>query len=70
MVRRPTADPISRWLCSYKIPPTIRDQGYRNMLYPKVVGQSGTAKPEPVLVTNPPTNSRGKVATVVSRARR
>src|SRR5215813_5157273 len=40
------------------------------MLYPKVVGQSGTASPAPVLVTNPPTKRRGKVATAVNRARR
>src|SRR2546430_10690526 len=40
------------------------------MLYPKVVGQSGTASAEPVLVTNPPANKSGKVATVVSRANR
>jgi hypothetical protein len=40
------------------------------MLCPKVVGQSGTAKAEPVLVTNPPTNKSGKVASVVSRAKR
>src|SRR5919109_125511 len=40
------------------------------MLYPKVVGQSGTASAEPVLVTNPPTKSSGKVASVVSRAKR
>src|SRR5262249_31457491 len=40
------------------------------MLYPKVVGQSGTASPAPVLVTNPPTKRRGNVATAVNRARR
>src|SRR5215211_2456398 len=38
------------------------------MLYPKVVGQSGTARAEPV--TNPPANKSGKVASVVSRAKR
>src|SRR5215218_3878940 len=40
------------------------------MLYPKVVGQPGTASAEPVLVTSPPTNRSGKVASMVSRAKR
>ena len=32
------------------------------MLYPKVVGQSGTARPAPLLVTRPPIKSKGNVA--------
>ena len=40
------------------------------MLYPKVVGQSGTAKPTPLLVTIPPLQIRNSVAMTVNRAKR
>src|SRR5215468_10913626 len=38
------------------------------MLYPNVVGQSGTARPAPVLVTSPPAMIRNTVATMVTTA--
>src|SRR5205823_10869079 len=68
MVRKPTADPISRCVCSNKIPPTHFDTGNRNMLYPNVVGQSGTASPTFLLVTMPPLQISKSVATHVSHA--
>ena len=37
---------------------------------PKESGQSGTASPEPVLVTRPPANSSTAVAVAVATARR
>ena len=40
------------------------------MFLPNVVGQSGTAIPESVLVTSPPINNSGTVANVVSTANR
>jgi hypothetical protein len=40
------------------------------MLYPKVVGQSGTANPAPLLVTRPPINNNGNVAHAVITANR
>src|SRR5712692_1927849 len=40
------------------------------MLWPKVVGQSGTASAAPVLFTSPPNRISTKVAPVVTRARR
>ena len=40
------------------------------MFSPKVVGQSGTANPEFVLVTSPPMNNSGNVAIAVSSAKR
>jgi hypothetical protein len=50
------------------MPPTIFDHGYVNMVYPNVVGQSGTASPAPVLVTRPPARIKRKVAPAVARA--
>src|SRR5215470_5184626 len=52
------------------MPPTICDQGYRNMLWPNVVGQSGTASAAPVFVTSPPKRIRTRVARAVTTARR
>src|SRR5258706_14406963 len=46
------------------------DGGYRNMLWPNVVGQSGTARAAPVLVTSPPKTMSTPVAAAVSTARR
>ena len=69
-VSEPTNDPRRRCVCSYRTPPTIFDHGYRNMLYPNVVGQSGTAIPVPVFVTTPPTKIRRNVAAVVTTAKR
>src|SRR5205814_7235686 len=40
------------------------------MLYPKVVGQSGTARPTPLLVTMPPLQMRSSVAMAVNQAKR
>lgn len=48
-VRNPTPDAIIRCPCSYKIPPTMG-----GISFPYERGQSGTARPEPVLVTIPP----------------
>src|SRR5437773_12478665 len=70
IVRNPTTDPIKRCVCSNKIPPTHFETGNKNMLYPNVVGQSGTASPTPLLVTIPPLQMRRSVATHVSHAKR
>src|SRR5260370_31954880 len=70
IVRNPTSDPIKRCVCSNKIPPTHFETGNKNMLYPKVVGQSGTASPTPLLVTIPPLQMSKSVATYVSHANR
>jgi len=50
----PTVLAISRCVCSYLIPPTILLSGNVNMFHPYVVGQSGTDRPESVLVTDAP----------------
>src|SRR5437870_3956954 len=52
------------------MPPTICDHGYRNIVCPNVVGQSGTASAAPVFVTSPPKRIRTNVAATVVRARR
>jgi hypothetical protein len=70
MVRKPTVDAIKRCVCSKNIPPTHFETGNRNMLYPKVVGQSGTASPTPLLVTIPPLQMRNNVATALNHAKR
>src|SRR5215510_4141429 len=70
IVRNPTSEPISRCVCSNKIPPTHFETGNKNMLYPKVVGQSGTASPTFLLVTIPPLQISRSVATHVSHANR
>src|SRR5204863_1570002 len=70
IVRNPTAEAIRRCVCSNKIPPTHFETGNRNMLYPNVVGQSGTASPTPLLVTIPPLQMRRSVATHVRHAKR
>src|SRR6478736_5954906 len=70
IVRKPTSDPIKRCVCSNKIPPTHFEIGNKNMLYPKVVGQSGTARPTFLLVTIPPLQMSRSVATHVSHAKR
>src|SRR5213083_448965 len=54
-----------RWPCSKRTPPRM---GGSSM--PKESGQSGTASPEPVEVTSPPTKSSTKVAPAVSTAKR
>ena len=46
------------------------DHGKRNIGWPKVVGQSGTARPAPLLVTSPPATMSPSVAPAVTRARR
>src|SRR5581483_3507921 len=48
----------------------MRDQGKRNMVCPKVVGQSGTARAAPVLVTRPPATIRSSVVPAVVAASR
>src|SRR5882724_10619788 len=70
MVRNPTAEAIRRWVCSNKIPPTHFETGNRNMLYPNVVGQSGTARPTFLLVTIPPLQMRKSAATQMNHAKR
>src|SRR5438046_6071547 len=70
IVRNPTAEPIRRWVCSNKTPPTHFEMGNKNMLYPNVVGQSGTASPTPLLVTIPPLQMSNSVAMHVSHAKR
>src|SRR5438552_2067344 len=70
MVRKPTTDAVNRWVCSKKMPPTHLENGKRNMLYPKVVGQSGTASPTPLLVTIPPLQIKKRVAAAVNQAKR
>src|SRR6185295_16772871 len=50
--------------------PIICDHGNRNMLCPNVVGQSGTASADPVLVTSPPTKMSSTVTPAVSTASR
>src|SRR4030095_3578674 len=51
------------------MPPTIRDHGNRSMLWPNVLGQSGTASAAPVLVTRPPRRMSTPVAASVMSAR-
>src|SRR5580765_3874625 len=70
IVRNPTSEPINRCVCSNNIPPTHLETGKRNMLYPNVVGQSGTASPTFLLVTMPPLQISRSVATHVSHANR
>ena len=69
-VRKPTKEAIKRWLCSKKIPPTHFEYGNVNMFQPYVVGQSGTLKPDCVLVTRPPRKIRNAVQQAVKRANR
>src|SRR6266516_3656800 len=70
IVRNPTAEAIRRCVCSKKIPPTHFETGNKNILYPNVVGQSGTDRPTPLLVTIPPLQMSKSVATHVSHAKR
>src|SRR5947209_7513705 len=65
IVRKPTVLAISRWLCSYRIPPTHLEGGKVNIDQPYEVGQSGTDNPEPVLVTRLP----ARTSTTVQAAR-
>src|SRR6266536_6329923 len=69
IVRNPTTDPIKRCVCSNKIPPTHFETGNRNMLYPNVVGQSGTARPTFLLVTIPPLQISSSAATQMSHVK-
>src|SRR5438046_1740986 len=70
IVRKPTKEAISRWLCSKKIPPTHFEYGKTNMFQPYVVGQSGTLRPDSVLVTSPPTKMSNAVQQAVISAKR
>ena len=60
-MRKPTTLAISRWLCSYRIPPTHLEGGNVNIDQPYEVGQSGTDSPESVLVTRLPASSSSTV---------
>src|SRR6266542_2358308 len=64
-VSKPTNAATRRCPCSNSTPPTIGGN-----TCPKDNGQSGTAKPEPVLVTNAPTKIKTSVAPAVSTAKR
>src|SRR5215813_10000976 len=64
-VSRPTKAATRRCPCSNRTPPTIGGN-----TCPKDNGQSGTAKPEPVLVTNAPTKIKTSVAPAVTTAKR
>src|SRR5207245_5642788 len=63
--RQPTTGAASRWPCSKSTPPTMGGK-----TCPNESGQSGTARPEPVLVTSPPRKSSTSVAPAVATARR
>src|SRR6266480_1507346 len=52
------------------MPPIMRDQGKRNMFWPKVLGQAGTASPAPMVVTRPPSRMSTNVAAAVTTASR
>src|SRR5205814_3906365 len=65
MVRQPTAAAASRCPCSKSTPPTIGGK-----TCPKDSGQSGTARPDPVLVTRPPMKSSTSVDAAVRTAKR
>src|SRR5437588_9002478 len=52
------------------MPPTHFDGGKVNRFQPYVVGQSGTASPEPVLVTRLPASTRSTVQAATSVAKR
>src|SRR5436309_12866347 len=64
-VRHPTSAAARRWRGWKRTRPRM---GGSTM--PKESGQSGTASPEPVEVTSPPTKSSAKVAPAVSTAKR
>src|SRR5947209_20605635 len=61
IVARPTIAAARRCVCSMRTGPIHLDHGKKNMFCPNVVGQSGTAMPEPVLVTRPPMKMSGSV---------
>ena len=67
-IRKPTLLAMSRCVCSKRIPPTIFSSGNVNMFQPYVVGQSGTDRPDPVLVTRPPAKISTAVETATSTA--
>src|SRR5690348_14126470 len=69
-VKKPTKDATKRWVCSKNIPPTHFEYGKVNMFQPYVVGQSGTLRPDCVLVTSPPKKIRSAVQEAVKRANR
>src|SRR6185295_3477240 len=52
------------------MPPTHFEGGKVNMFQPYVVGQSGTARPEPVLVTRLPASTRSTVQPATNFAKR
>src|SRR6185503_389230 len=64
-VRRPTVEAARRWPCSKSTPPTMAGN-----TCPNESGQSGTARPDPVLVTRPPRNKSAYVAPAVRTAKR
>ena len=64
-VSSPTKAATRRCPCSNRTPPTIGGK-----TCPKDNGQSGTAKPEPVLVTKAPMKIKTSVAPAVSTAKR
>src|SRR6185369_15039563 len=65
VVSRPTKVATIRWPCSKNTPPTM---GGISMPYDS--GQSGTARPDPVLVTRPPTKMSASVQAAVKTANR
>jgi hypothetical protein len=52
------------------MPPTHIEGGNVNMFQPYVVGQSGTASPDPVLVTRLPASTRHTVQATTTFAKR
>src|SRR6185436_13164527 len=52
------------------MPPTHFDRGKVNRFQPYVVGQSGTERPEPVLVTRLPASTRSTVQPATNVAKR
>ena len=69
IVSMPTAEAMSRCVCSKRIPPTIFESGNVNMLWPYVVGQSGTDSPDSVDVTRPPATISASVAAATKTAK-
>jgi len=70
IVRKPTVLAISRWPCSYRMPPTQCSGGNVNMFQPYVVGQSGTERPDAVLVTRLPARTSRIVQPATNVAKR
>ncbi|NDC79999.1 MAG: hypothetical protein EB090_01825, partial [Verrucomicrobia bacterium] len=68
----PTPEATNRWECSRKtmVEAVILDHGNKNMLCPKVSGQSGTAMPATLLVTCPPKVMRKRIDPTQKQATR